>query len=91
MALRLLGPRSRNWPRSGAMLDREKIIAVLTRRFPTAGATQIAAAANAIVGLDDEWEEVTVSMIGSCSSRCYLKASTESGFRIRLFRSIAPD
>ena len=40
------------------MLDREKVVTVLTRRFPGSAAGQIAAAANAIVGLEDEWVEV---------------------------------
>lgn len=40
------------------MLDRQKIETLLARRFPGAGAPQIAAAANAIMGLGDEWEEV---------------------------------
>ena len=40
------------------MLDRQKIEAVLSRRFPGATYGQIAAATNAIMGLDDEWEEV---------------------------------
>jgi hypothetical protein len=40
------------------MLDRQKVEVVLTRRFPGASAAQVAAAANAIMGLDDEWEEV---------------------------------
>jgi hypothetical protein len=40
------------------MIDREKVIAVLRRRFPGAGPDQIAAAANAIVGLGEEWHEV---------------------------------
>lgn len=40
------------------MVDREKIIAVLRRRFPGAASDQVAAAANAIVGLEDEWEEI---------------------------------
>lgn len=38
------------------MVDREKVLAVLRRRFPDATPTDLAAAANAIVGLDDEWE-----------------------------------
>ena len=41
------------------MVDREKVLAVLAKRFPGATVDQMAAAANAIVGLDDEWEEVT--------------------------------
>lgn len=40
------------------MVDREKVIAVLRKRFEGASAEQIAAAANAIVGLEEEWEEV---------------------------------
>lgn len=37
------------------MVDREKVLTVLRRRFPDASAAQLAAAANAIVGLDDDW------------------------------------
>ena len=40
------------------MLDRQKLEAVLSKRFPGSKYDQIAAAANAIMGLDDEWEEV---------------------------------
>lgn len=40
------------------MLDREKIVTLLQRRFPGATVEQIAAAANALVGLEDEWVEV---------------------------------
>lgn len=40
------------------MVDRQKIETILRRRFPGADLSQIAAAANAIMGLDDEWEEV---------------------------------
>lgn len=43
------------------MIDREQVLAVLWNRFHGAAADQIAAAANAIVGLPDEWEEVTLS------------------------------
>ena len=42
----------------GPMLDRQKVEAILRRRFAGASPTEIAAAANAIMGLDDEWEEV---------------------------------
>src|SRR5205085_1558189 len=44
----------RRWP----MRDREKLEALLTKRFPGSKDDQIAAAANAIMGLDDDWEEV---------------------------------
>ena len=40
------------------MVDREKVLAILRRRFPGAPDTQTAAAANAIVGLDEDWREV---------------------------------
>ena len=40
------------------MLDRQKIESVLIRRFPGATHVQFAAAANAIMGLEDEWEEI---------------------------------
>jgi hypothetical protein len=42
------------------MLDREKIVTVLRKRFAGATAEQVAAAANAIVGLSDEWEDVAL-------------------------------
>jgi hypothetical protein len=40
------------------MVDRERVLTVLRRRFPAAALEDIAAAANAIVGLEDEWEEL---------------------------------
>ncbi len=40
------------------MLDRQKIETVLMRRFAGANRAEVAAAANAIMGLSDEWEEV---------------------------------
>ena len=40
------------------MLDRQKVEPFLRRRFPGATRDQIPAAANAIMGLSDEWEEV---------------------------------
>jgi hypothetical protein len=40
------------------MPDREKVLTVLRKRFPEASVEQIAAAANAIVGLGTEWREI---------------------------------
>jgi hypothetical protein len=40
------------------MVDRLKVETILTRRFPGATEQQIAAAANALMGLTEEWEEV---------------------------------
>jgi hypothetical protein len=74
------------------MIDREKVVTVLRRRFPAAGADQIAAAANAIVGLDDEWEDITslepdlaTHLRHACGDGCYL-AGLPSDTRFRLLR-----
>lgn len=75
------------------MIDREKVLAVLHKRFPGATADQLAAAANAIVGLDDEWEDVTshepemgyhVSV--QCGEICYLAEQVQTGAQLRIFR-----
>jgi hypothetical protein len=58
------------------MLDREKIVAVLKRRFPGATPADIAAAANALVGLEDEWMELSLMPNGgatACRHGCYLQ------------------
>jgi hypothetical protein len=79
------------------MVDREKVLAVLARRFPGAAPEQMAAAANAIVGLTEEWEEVTdrEDQLGfhyspNCSDICYLAQQVERGDSFRLFRRRAP-
>jgi hypothetical protein len=69
-----------------SMVDREKIVAVLKKRFAGAGADQIAAAANAIVGLEDEWEELTTAETRSCSVTCYLAAESAAGSRFKVFQ-----
>jgi hypothetical protein len=48
-----VGPRE--LPRQ--RIDREKVLAILHKRFPGSSADQIAAAANAIVGLPEEKNE----------------------------------
>ena len=75
------------------MIDREKVLTVLQKRFPGATSDQLAAAANAIVGLDDEWEDVTSrqSEFGfhfsvQCSDICYLADQAQHGVQFRLFR-----
>ena len=75
------------------MIDREKVLAVLTKRFPAAGRDNVAAAANAIVGLDEEWEEVTDGdgepgrqHTPHCVDVCYLAQQAERGDSFRLFR-----
>jgi len=62
------------------MVDREKVLAVLARRFPGASREETAAAANAIVGLEDEWEEVTAIDFHA------LKYQAERGDPLRVFR-----
>jgi hypothetical protein len=75
------------------MIDREKVLAVLRKRFNGASPEQLAAAANAIVGLPEEWEEVTDrdEQLGyhyspNCSDICYLAQQVERGDQFRLFR-----
>lgn len=75
------------------MLDRQKVEAVLSRRFPGAASDQVAAAANAIMGLADEWEEVLHEDRAAhyhssidCGSACQLISGGEPGEEFRLFR-----
>ena len=75
------------------MVDRETVLTVLTRRFPGARREQIAAAANAIVGLDDEWEDVSgregemgYNFSPDCCDICYLAQQVERGDQFRIFR-----
>jgi hypothetical protein len=80
------------------MIDREKVLAVLRKRFPGASCDQVAAAANAIVGLEDEWEDVTVHepefgyhFSAQCTDICYLAEHHQSGAQFRVFRRRAGD
>jgi hypothetical protein len=79
------------------MVDREKVLTVLTRRFPGSPPEQLAAAANAIVGLDDEWEDVTqrepemgYNFSPDCADICYLAQQVERGDQFRIFRRRKP-
>ena len=70
------------------MLDREKVVAVLKRRFPGSAIEQVAAAANAIVGLEDEWVEVPMPEVGWdrwCREGCQIRHLFRAG-PVRLFR-----
>lgn len=69
------------------------MLAVLHKRFPGATPDQFAAAANAIVGLEDEWEDVTtrepdfgyhVSI--QCGEICYLAEQVAMGAQFRIFK-----
>ena len=75
------------------MLDRQKVEAILTRRFPGTPRDQVAAAANAIMGLADEWEEVLhddhqggYHFTNECGNICYLTGDDQHGVEFRLFR-----
>ena len=67
-------------PSGLVMLDRQKIEAILSRRFPGATHPQIAAAANAIMGMDDEWEELPGHQIGDATRE------VDRGAELRFFR-----
>jgi len=74
------------------MIDRQKLETLLSRRFPGSTRDQIAAAANAIMGLDDEWEELgDDSPFGyrfsvQCSDICALAREAKAGSEFRLLR-----
>jgi hypothetical protein len=76
------------------MLDRQKLETILTRRFNGAAKEQIAAAANAIMGLGEEWEEVDSQEheeLGyhfsvQCSDICSLARQVAQGTEFRLLR-----
>jgi hypothetical protein len=84
-----------DWPWNGpcwrpgiSMLDREKVVAVLKRRFPGSAIEQVAAAANAIVGLEDEWLEIQPPAGGweqACRDGCVIRRLSGDG-PIKLFR-----
>ncbi len=74
------------------MIDREKVLAVLQKRFPGSASDQVAAAANAIVGLEDEWEDVTerepelgYHFSVQCGEICYLADQVRQGAELRVF------
>jgi hypothetical protein len=77
---------------SHTMLDRQKVEAILGRRFPAATRDQIAAAANAIMGLSDEWEEVLhedrpgYHYAPECGSACAQAHGSDEATEFRLFR-----
>ena len=75
------------------MVDRQKVEALLARRFPGAPHQQVAAAANAIMGLDDEWEEIVdqdhylgCHSSSACNGACYLARELERNAEFRLLR-----
>jgi len=62
------------------MLDRQKLETILVRRFPGATHDQVAVSANAIMGLDEEWEEL------QCHDFEALAAQVNDGTEIRVLR-----
>ena len=75
------------------MLDREKLETLLSRRFPGASHDQVASTVNAIMGLEDEWEEVVgeehdlgYHFSVQCSDICSLARDVAQGAEFRLFR-----
>jgi hypothetical protein len=77
------------------MLDRQTVKAFLGRRFPGAARDQVAAAANAIMGLSDEWEEILhddhhlgYHFSNECGAICYLAEGDADvdGVEFRLFK-----
>lgn len=76
-----------------AMIDREKVLTVLRRRFPGAQPGDVAAAANAIVGLSEEWEDVTAvepdlpaHFALKCGDSCVVSHARRDEVEFRLFR-----
>ena len=74
------------------MLDRQKLETILMRRFPGATSTQVAAATNAIMGLEDEWEEVGndgdfgYRYAVRCADICSIAQEAEAGTEFKLLR-----
>jgi hypothetical protein len=73
------------------MIDREKVLAVLQKRFPGSSSDQLAAAANAIVGLEDEWVDVTARepemgyyASDQCAGICFLADQRQQGAELRI-------
>jgi len=62
------------------MLDRQKVETILSRRFPHATRDQVAVSANAIMGLNEEWEEVP------CHDFAALAALCTDGQELRVLR-----
>lgn len=75
------------------MVEREHVLTVLRKRFPNATAGEIAAAANAIAALPDEWQEVPVAELpcgdefpAQRSDTCDPAEQSPEGVPVRVFR-----
>ncbi len=74
------------------MVDRQQLEATLIRRFPKAPLAEVAAAANAIMALPDEWHEIDIDQARGevhnsmrCGDRCYLAPEAANGREFRVF------
>jgi hypothetical protein len=79
------------------MMDRQKLETLLARRFPGASPHQIASAANAIMGLEDEWEEVASESAdfgfhysARCVDICAVAREAEDGAEFRILKRKVP-
>lgn len=71
------------------MVDREKVLTVLLKRFPEAAANDVAAAANAIVGLESEYVPVgpaDLTQFECCAGRQSYTLRHLANGDIRMFR-----
>jgi len=64
------------------MIDRQKVESILRKRFQSANWAVVAAAANAIMGLGDEWLEI------ECRDATCVARELEAGAEIRVFRRV---
>ena len=74
------------------IIDREGVQTVLRRWFPEASSDTIDSATSQIVGVTDEWVEVTSKeeemgyhYSSRCPNICYLADQVEQGAEFRLF------
>jgi hypothetical protein len=74
------------------------VLAVLQKRFPGSTPDQRAAAANAIVGLGDEWVDVTerepelgYHFSVQCGEICFIADETQRGAQFRILMKRASD
>ena len=78
------------------MVDRQKVEAILRRRFAGTSDQQIAAAVIAIMGLGEEWEEVSgrndelgYLYSSECREICYLAQEFDRGAEFRVWRRVS--
>lgn len=75
-------------------IDREKVLAVLAKRFPGAPLADVAAAANALVGLEAEYDQIPASDIRRFECEVGTRALTlrhvTSGDLRLYYRSVRP-